>query len=134
MCANATSSLATICRSPVFKPIEPWYSSNHRKKLRWIAVDQQSWRTDECTDTYGALSAFVLCVLLFRGQQTRANLFASAALVLMAVALVITALACLFASTLSTGWHHASDRRAQRDKHPDLAVEPPEKFDVFEQD
>ena len=36
------------------------------------------------------LSALVLCVLLFRGRQTRANLFASAALVLMAIALVIT--------------------------------------------
>ena len=36
------------------------------------------------------LSALVLSVLLFRGQQTRANLFASAALVLMVVALAIT--------------------------------------------
>ena len=36
------------------------------------------------------LSALVLCVLLFRGRQSRANLFASAALVLMAIALVIT--------------------------------------------
>jgi hypothetical protein len=36
------------------------------------------------------LSALLLCVLLFRGRQSRANLFSSAALVLMAVALVIT--------------------------------------------
>ena len=100
------------------------------------------------------LSALVLCVLLFRGQQTRANLFASNALVLMAIALVITlavnvpidrqiqswttatlppdwkairdrwefyhglrtvmslaALACLFASTLSTAWRTAPDQR-----------------------
>src|SRR4029453_13391114 len=36
------------------------------------------------------LSALMLCVLLVRGRQPRANLFASAALVLMAMALVIT--------------------------------------------
>jgi uncharacterized membrane protein len=36
------------------------------------------------------LSALVLCVLLFRGRQPGASLFAGAALVLMAVALVIT--------------------------------------------
>jgi uncharacterized membrane protein len=36
------------------------------------------------------LSALVLCVLLFRGRQTRANVFASASLVLMVTALVIT--------------------------------------------
>ncbi len=36
------------------------------------------------------LSALVLCVLLFRGRQPRASLFASAALVLMAMALVVT--------------------------------------------
>jgi uncharacterized membrane protein len=36
------------------------------------------------------LSALLLCVLLFRGRQSRATLFSSAALVLMAVALVIT--------------------------------------------
>lgn len=36
------------------------------------------------------LSAFVLCVSLFRGRHTRANVFASAALVLMAIALVTT--------------------------------------------
>jgi uncharacterized membrane protein len=36
------------------------------------------------------LSALVLCVLLFRGQQARANVFASAAFVLMTIALVIT--------------------------------------------
>ena len=36
------------------------------------------------------LSALVLCVLLFRGRQLRASLFAGAALVLMVVALVIT--------------------------------------------
>jgi uncharacterized membrane protein len=36
------------------------------------------------------LSALVLCVLLVRRQQHRASLFASAALILMAVALVIT--------------------------------------------
>jgi uncharacterized membrane protein len=107
------------------------------------------------------LSALVLCVLLFRGRQSRANLFAGAALVLMAGALVTTlavnvpidhqiqswttatlppdwkairdrwefyhglrtlvslaALACLFASTLSTGWRSAPDRQAQRDEHP----------------
>jgi uncharacterized membrane protein len=99
------------------------------------------------------LSALVLCVLLFRARQTRADLFASAALVLMLAALLITllvnvpidrqiqswtttalppawhvirdrwefyhglrtlvslaALACLFASTLSTA----------RDEHPGL--------------
>jgi uncharacterized membrane protein len=107
------------------------------------------------------LSALVLCVLLFRGRQTRARLFASAALVLMATVLVITlavnvpidrqiqswttaalppdwmairdrwefyhglrtlvslaALACLFVSTLSTGWRSAPDRQAQRDERP----------------
>ena len=36
------------------------------------------------------LSGLVLCVLLFRGRQPRASLFAGAALILMAVALVIT--------------------------------------------
>jgi uncharacterized membrane protein len=36
------------------------------------------------------LSALVLCVLLVRERQRRASLFASAALVLMAIALVIT--------------------------------------------
>jgi uncharacterized membrane protein len=36
------------------------------------------------------LSALLLCVLLFRGRHTRATLFACAALVLMAIALVIT--------------------------------------------
>src|SRR5262245_15609411 len=36
------------------------------------------------------LSALVLCVLLFRGRQPRASLFAGLALILMAVALVIT--------------------------------------------
>ena len=103
------------------------------------------------------LTALVLCVLLFRGRHTRATVFASAALVLMAIALVITlvvnvpidrqiqswttatlppdwttirnrwefyhglrtllslaALACLFASTLSTTWRTAPD---QRDQH-----------------
>jgi uncharacterized membrane protein len=97
------------------------------------------------------LSALVLCVLLFRDRQSRAGLFAAAALALMAVALVITlavnvpidrqivswtpaalppdwrairdrwefyhglrtvlsiaALACLFASTLSTAPHAAA--------------------------
>lgn len=106
------------------------------------------------------LSALVLCVLLFRGRHRRANLFASAALVLMVVALVITlvvnvpidrqiqswataalpsdwqairdrwefyhglrtlvslaALACLFASTLSTAWPGALDRQALRHEH-----------------
>src|SRR5262245_50162584 len=108
-----------------------------------------------------SLSALVLCVLLFRGRQTRATVFASAALVLMVVALVITlavnvpidrqiqswttaalppdwqairnrwefyhglrtvaslaALACLFASTLSTVWSMAFDRRPERQKTP----------------
>ena len=107
------------------------------------------------------LSALVLCMLLFRGGHTRASLFASAALVLMIVALVITlvvnvpidrqiqswttatlpddwsairdrwefyhglrtvvslaALACLFASTLSTAWRTAPNRETQRDEHP----------------
>ena len=102
-------------------------------------------------------SALVLCVLLFRGRQARASLFATVALALMAVALVITltvnvpidrlieswttatlpsdwsairdrwefyhglrtalsvaALASLFASTLSSSWHGATDRRTQR--------------------
>ena len=36
------------------------------------------------------LSALVLCVLLLRGRQARANVFASAAFVLMTIALVIT--------------------------------------------
>jgi len=36
------------------------------------------------------VSALVLCVLLFRGQQTSAALFASAAFVLMVIALVVT--------------------------------------------
>src|SRR5262245_10947168 len=36
------------------------------------------------------LSALMLWVLLLRGRQRRANLFAGAALVLMAIALVIT--------------------------------------------
>jgi uncharacterized membrane protein len=36
------------------------------------------------------LSALVLCVLLLRGRQARANVFASAAFVLMIIALVIT--------------------------------------------
>jgi hypothetical protein len=36
------------------------------------------------------LFALVLCVVLFRGRESRATLFASAAFVLMAVALVIT--------------------------------------------
>src|SRR5262245_45666800 len=36
------------------------------------------------------LSAVVLCVLLFRGRQNRATVFAGAALILMVVALVIT--------------------------------------------
>jgi uncharacterized membrane protein len=36
------------------------------------------------------VSALVLCVLLFRGKQSRANLFATAALLLMVMALVIT--------------------------------------------
>lgn len=36
------------------------------------------------------LSALVLCVLLFRGRHTRSSRFASAALALMAMALVIT--------------------------------------------
>jgi len=105
------------------------------------------------------LSALVLCVLLFRGQHTSASLFASAALVLMIVALTITlavnvpidrqiqswtetalpsdwqtirnrwafyhgvrtllsvaALACVFASTLSTAWRGGPDRRVQRDE------------------
>ncbi|HJZ76878.1 MAG TPA: DUF1772 domain-containing protein [Vicinamibacterales bacterium] len=96
------------------------------------------------------LSGLVLCGLLFRGRHTSAGLFASAALVLMLVALVVTltvnvpidrqiqswttaalppdwratrdrweyyhalrtlvslaALACLFASTLSTVWRSA---------------------------
>jgi len=30
----------------------------------------------------------------------------------------LAALACLFASTLSTGWLSAPNRRAQRDEHP----------------
>jgi uncharacterized membrane protein len=107
------------------------------------------------------LSGFVLCVVLFRDRQTGANLFATAALVLMAIALVITlvvnvpidrqihswttatlppdwkatrdrwefyhglrtlvslsALASLFASTLSTAWRDARDRVARRDVHP----------------
>jgi uncharacterized membrane protein len=107
------------------------------------------------------LSALVLCVLLFRRRQTPASLFACGALVLMAMALVITlavnvpidrqiqswttaalptdwqairnrwefyhglrtlvslaALACLFASTLSTARRNALDLEAQRDENP----------------
>lgn len=106
------------------------------------------------------LSALALCALLFRERQTRATLFASAAFVLMVVALVITlgvnvpidrqiqswttatlppdwqairdrwefyhglrtlvslaALACLFASTLSTAGRSAPGPRAQQDEH-----------------
>ena len=103
--------------------------------------------------------ALVLCVVLYRGRESRATLFASAALVLMAIALVITltvnvpidrqiqswttatlppdwrairdrwefyhglrtllslaALACLFVSTLSTGWRRAPDHEAVQDE------------------
>ena len=106
------------------------------------------------------LSAVVLCVLLVRRREIRANLFASTALVLMAIALAITlavnvpidrqiqswttatlpadwnairdrwefyhglrtlvslaALACLFASTLSTAWRSAPDRQTRQDEH-----------------
>ena len=65
------------------------------------------------------LSALVLCVLLFRGRQTRANLFASAAFVLMVVALVITLLVNVpidrqieswTTSTLPPGWQAIRDR------------------------
>jgi uncharacterized membrane protein len=107
------------------------------------------------------LSAIVLCVLLFRRGETRANVFAGSALVLMVIAMGITlavnvpidrqiqswtiaklpsdwnairnrwevyhglrtlvsviALACLFASTLSTtsGASAMRDRRAERDE------------------
>jgi uncharacterized membrane protein len=110
------------------------------------------------------LSALVLCVLLFRGRQRQANLFASAALVLMAVALVITlavnvpidrqiqswttaalppdwkvirdrwefyhglrtlvslaALACLFASTLSTARRGSPEHKPQRGEHSETS-------------
>lgn len=106
------------------------------------------------------LFALVLCVLLSRRRHRRATLFAGAALILMAVALVVTlavnvpidrqiqswtmatlppewtatrdrwefyhglrtllslaALACLFASTLSTAWGNSPDHQWRRDEH-----------------
>jgi uncharacterized membrane protein len=65
------------------------------------------------------LSAVVLCVLLFRGRQTRANLFATAALVLMAVALVITLVVNVPIDRQIQSWTTAAlpaDWRAIRDR------------------
>ena len=65
------------------------------------------------------LSALVLCVLLLRGRQTRASLLASAALVLMAIALVITLVVNVpidyqiqswTTATLPTDWTAIRDR------------------------
>ena len=65
------------------------------------------------------LSALVLCMLLFRGGHTRASLFASAALVLMVLALVITLVVNVPIDRQIQSWTTATlpaDWRAIRDR------------------
>ena len=65
------------------------------------------------------LSALVLCVLLFRGRQPRASLLAGAALVLMAIALVITLVVNVPIDRQIVSWTTAAlppDWRAIRDR------------------
>src|SRR5262245_34165817 len=65
------------------------------------------------------LSALVLCVLLLRGRQFQASLFASAALVLMAMALVITLVVNVPIDRQIQSWTTAAlppDWRAIRDR------------------
>jgi len=65
------------------------------------------------------LAALVLCVLLFRGRQPRASLFAGAALVLMAAALVITLVVNVPIDRQIQSWTTAAlapDWRAIRDR------------------